>query len=149
MKIRLTLETDMKKILETKKILVRTTNGTTTVGNPGVPDTQIALLKAPYIQYEQLTLATNFRQYLETILFSSKVLRMGIQKTPYQKTYKLQTGLQDFTVDFQGANRQFDWIETSLVCDKSDQHLTLYDSCNIECEANMIKSLEFANNSEQ
>ena len=147
MKVRLTLETNMKKIIETKKILVRTTNGTTTVGKPGVPDNQIALLKAPYIQYEQLTLATNFRQYLETILFFSKVLRMGIQKTPYQKT--LQTGLQDFTVDFQGANRQFDWTEISLVCNKSDKHLTLYDSYNIECEANMIKSLEFANISEQ
>ena len=83
MKITLTLETDMKKLFQTKKSLVTTNNGTTTVGTPRVPDAQIVLLKAPYIQYEQLTLATNFRQYLETILFSSKVLRMRIQKTPH------------------------------------------------------------------
>ena len=82
----------MKKLFETKKIFVRTNNGTTTVGTPGAPDTQIFLLKAFYIQ----TLATNFRQYPETILFSSKVLRMGIQKTPYQKTYELQTGVQEW-----------------------------------------------------
>ena len=78
MKIRLALETDMKKLFETKKSLLKITGRSTTVGTPGVPDAQIVLLKAPYIQYEQLTLATNFRQYLETILFSSKVLRMGI-----------------------------------------------------------------------
>ena len=53
---------------------------------PQTPDVQIVLLKAPMIQYEQLTLDTNFRQYLETILFSAKVLRMGVQKKPYQKT---------------------------------------------------------------
>ena len=67
------------------------------------------------IQYEQLTLDINFRQYLETVLFSAKVLRVGVQNTPYQKTYELQAASQDFTVDFQGANRQFDWIEVSLV----------------------------------
>ena len=31
----------------------------------------------------------NFGKYLETVLISSKVLRMGIQKKPYQKTYEL------------------------------------------------------------
>ena len=40
---------------------------------------------------------------------------MGVQKAPYQKTYELQIGAQDFTVDFQGAKRQFDWMEISLV----------------------------------
>ena len=53
---------------------------------------------------------------------------MGVQKTPYQKTYELQVGSQDFTVDSQGANRQFDWIEISLAYEKSDKHLTTYDS---------------------
>ena len=101
------------------------------------------------IQYEQLTLDTNFRQYLETILFSAKVLRMGVQKTPYQETYELQAGSQDFTVDFQGANGQFHWIEISLIYDKSDKHLTAYDSYNAECASKFIESLEFANISDQ
>ena len=116
---------------------------------PPTPDVQIVLLKVPMIQYEQLTLDTNFRQYLETILFSAKVLQMGVQKTPCQKTYELQVGSQDFTVDFQGANRQFDWIEIYLVYDKSDKPLTPYDSYNAECASKFIKSLEFANISEQ
>ena len=38
----------------------------------GEPDAQIFFLKAPLIQYEQILLTKNFRQYLET---------MGIQKT--------------------------------------------------------------------
>ena len=116
---------------------------------PPSPDVQVVLLKAPMIQYEQLTLDTNFRQYLETILFSAKVLRIGVQKTPYQKPYELQAGSQDFTIDFQGANTQFDWIEISLVYDKSDKHLTAYDSYNAECACRFIKSLELANISDQ
>ena len=74
---------------------------------------------------------------------------MGVQKTPDQKTYELQTGVQDLTVDFQGANRQFDWLEILLVYDKSDKQLTLYDSYNVECARKVIKSLEFSNISEQ
>ena len=42
-----------------------------------------------------------------------------------------------------------DWIEISLVCDKSDKHLTAYDSYNAECASKFIKSLEFANISDQ
>ena len=97
------------------------------------------------IQYEQLTPNTNFRQYLETILYSARTLRMGVQKTPYQKAYEIQVGSQDFTVDFQGVNRQFDWVEISLVPNKSDKHLTTYDSYNSETAAKLIKTIEFAN----
>ena len=160
MKIRLTLETDMKKLFEsdknhmgnskTAKFSISTDpNNFEPDATPPTPDVQIVLLKAPMIQYEQLTLNTNFRQYLGTILFSAKVLQMRVQKRPYQKTYELQAGSQDFTVDFQGANRQFDWIEISLVYDKSDKHLTAYDSYNTECASSFIKSLEFANISDQ
>ena len=160
MKIRLILKTDMKKLVESEKNHMSNpkTGKLATSIDPNdfepdailpTPDIHIVLLKAPMIQYEQLTLDTNFRQYLETILFSAKVLRMGVQKTPYQKTYELQAGSQDFTVDFQGANRQFDWIEIFLVYDKSDKHLTVYDSYNAECASKFIKSLEFANKNDQ
>ena len=97
MKIRLTLETDMKKLFESDKNHMGNPKSDKTADStnlndyepdetPQTPDVQIVLLKAPMIQYEQLTLDTNFRQYLETILFSAKVLRMGVQKKPYQKT---------------------------------------------------------------
>ena len=68
---------------------------------------------------------------------------MGIQKAPYQKTYELQAGSQEFTVDFMGCDRQFDWLEISLFYDKSDKHLTIYDSYNAECAARMIKKLSY------
>ena len=88
LKIRCTLETDMKIFFESKKVLkplkLGATSGSATatdyapVTSPGVPD--------------------------ETIMLSSKVLRMGIQKTPYQKTYELQSCSQEFTVDFNGCD---------------------------------------------
>ena len=94
----------------------------------GNPDVQIVFVKALFIPYKQFLLTQIFRQYPQTLLTSSKVLRMGIQKTQYQRAYELQADSQDFTVDFLGSNRQFDWIETSLVYDKSDKHLTIYDT---------------------
>ena len=101
--------------------------------------------RTPYLQYEQILLTKYFRQYLETIMLLSKVLRMGIQKTSYQKTYEPQAGSQEFTVDFKGCHRQFDWLEISLLYDKSHKHLTIYDSYNAECTARMTKNIELSN----
>ena len=70
---------------------------------------------------------------------------MGIQKTPYQKTYVLQTGSQEFTRNFKGSERQCDWLEISLVYEKSDKYLIIYDNYNAECAAKMIKSIKLAN----
>ena len=47
-------------------------------------------------------------------------------------------GPEEFTVDFKGCKRQSDWLEISLVYDKSDKHLTIYNSYNAECTAKMI-----------
>ena len=73
--------------------------------SPGTPDMQIIFLKFPFIQYEQILLSKNFKEYRKTIMLSSKVLRISIQKTPYGKTYKLQAGSQEFTVDFKSCDR--------------------------------------------
>ena len=62
-------------------------------------------------------------------------LRFGMQKTPYQKTYELQAGTQQFTVDFKGYDKQLDWFKISLLYNKSDKHLTIYDRYNAECAA--------------
>lgn len=123
----------MEKLFESKE----------KVTNIGAPDAQIAFSKAHFLPYEQILLTKNFRQYLETILISSKVLRMGMQKTCYQKTYELQEGLQEFTVSFKGCNRQFDWLEVLLVYDKSDKLLTVYYSYDAECAGK--KSAKLAN----
>ena len=93
----------------------------------------------------QILLDKNFRQHLETIMVSKKILRMGAQKTPIQKTYKIQKGSDLLNVEFLGANRQFDWIEISIVPDKSDKHTTIYDSYNREMAAQLTKSLRLSN----
>ena len=72
-----------------------------------------------------MLLDKNFRQYLETIMVSKNVLRMVAQKTPMQKTYKINVGQDTLDIDFLGANRQFDWLELSLVYDKGDKHNTV------------------------
>ena len=74
-----------------------------------------------------------------------KILRMGAQKTPIQKTYEIQKGSDSLSAEFLGANRQFDWIGISIVPDKSDKHTTAYDSYNREIAAQLIKSLRLIN----
>ena len=105
LKIRFKLETDMRKLFKIKK----------RVTNIRAPKVQIILTKTPFLEYEQFQLAKNFRQYVETIMPSSNILRMGIKKTPYQKTCEIQATLQDFTVGFLGCNKKFDWLK-NLSC---------------------------------
>ena len=95
-------ETEMEKLFESRKVVT----GAATVD----PDTKITFTKVPFIQYEQLLLDKNFRQYLETIMVSKNNLRMGTQKFPIQKTYKINAGADSIEIDFLRSNRQFDWL---------------------------------------
>ena len=126
----------MKRLFESKEVLA---------ANSALPspDAKIIFTKAPFIQYEQLLLDKKFRQYLKTIMVSTKVLRMGAQKTTIQKTCEINTGQDSLNTDFLGANRQFDWNEISIVYDKSDKHTSIYDSYNVELAAKTIKSVNF------
>lgn len=60
----------MSKLFESRKEVaaITTTNA------------KIIFTEPPYMQYEQFKL--NFRHYIETIMTSSKVPRIGIQKPP-------------------------------------------------------------------
>lgn len=137
-RIKFHLETEIKRLFESKKLLA---SGTAIPP----PDVKIIFTKAPFIQYEQILLDKSFRQYLETIMVSKKILRMGTQKTLLQKTYEINVGQDSIDVEFLGANRQFDWVELSLVVDKSNKHATIYDSYNYEIAARTIKSVRLSN----
>ena len=94
-RIKLHLETEMKRLFESRKVLA---SGTALP----VPDIKIIFTKAPYIQYEQILLDKNVRQYLETIMVSKKKknqLRMGAQKAPMQKTYEINVGQGSLDID--------------------------------------------------
>ena len=70
---------------------------------------------------------------------------MGAQKTPLQKTCEISTGTDSLHVEFLGSNRQFDWLEISIVPDKSDKHTTIYDSYNWELASKEMKTLKLTN----
>ena len=69
----------------------------------GAPDAKIIFAKAPFIQYEQFLLDKYFRQYLETIMISKKILRMVCKKDLYKKTYEMSVGSDSTNVEFFGA----------------------------------------------
>ena len=81
-KIKCHLESNMKKIVDSKKKVTAI----------GAPDAKIIFTKAPFLQYEQFLLDKNFRQYLGKIMVYKKILRMGVQKTSIQNTNEISTG---------------------------------------------------------
>ena len=70
-----------------------------------------------------------------------KILRMGVQKTPLQKAYETLVGTYSLNIEFYGSNREFDWMEISLNYNKSDKHLTICNSYNVEKAETLIKYL--------
>ena len=70
--------------------------------NTAIPDVDAEILftSAPFVQYEQILLDKNFRQHLETIMVSKKILRTDAQKIPIQKTYEINTGSDSLNVNF-------------------------------------------------
>ena len=111
----------MEKLFESRKALAAN------AAIPNTVDAEIIFTRAPFVQYEQILLDKKFRQHLETIIVSKTILRMGAQKTPIQKTYEIQKGSHSLNAEFLDANRQFDWIEISIVPEKSDKHATIYE----------------------
>ena len=69
---------------------------------------------------------------------------MGALKAPIQKTYEINIAQDSLNIDFLGSNRQFDWLELSLVYDKSDKHTTIYDSYNVEMAEKIIKFVKLS-----
>ena len=61
----------------------------------------------------------------------SVLRRMGIQRNS-----KMPNGAQNFTFWFRAATKQFDWLEVSMVHDKSEEHNIIYDSYNTEITNN-------------
>ena len=135
-KITITLERDLNKLLES-------TAKVSTI--PDNPDASIEFHYRPYTEYQELTLTNVWETYLKTIQRSEAALRMGVLPNPFQQTNEVNTGSQAVTVTFKGASRQFDWIEISLIYDKCYQHLTLYDSYDLELAAKLIQSVKFQN----
>ena len=52
------------------------------------PDGKIVFTKAPFIQYEQVLADKIFSQYLERIMVSKEILRMGEEKHQHKKHTK-------------------------------------------------------------
>ena len=59
-------------------------------------------------------------------------LRTDVLLDLYQQSFEVNKEIQSIKTNFKGLNRQIEWLEISLVCDKSDQHLTIYDSYDVD-----------------
>ena len=76
------------------------------------------------------------------------LLRTGIRKTPLQtplQNYELVAGAQSKTITFNNTFKQFFFLEISLVFNRSDHHLSIYNSYNAEVAATHIKTIKLQN----
>ena len=137
-RIIITLEGSLNKLFESKEKVANI---------PTDPDAFINIYARPYISYQEINLTRSADLYFIGILRSETGLRQGVLPAPYQPEIEVNTGTQDFTCTFKGAQRQLDWLEISIVCDKSYQHTTIYDSYDLELAARLIQSLKFENTS--
>ena len=138
-KWRLTFETNMSRLFESK------TNLAAGADYPDTVDAKIILDSAPCLLFHQFSLEDTYRAYFEGAMISNQVLRTGLKFSPYQKSYELVVGAQSKTFTFTNAFKQFAFLEFSLVFDKSDQHLNIYDSYNAETAATSIKYIKLQN----
>ena len=129
-----TLKRNMNKRFESTKELAAI---------PSEPDALIQIHNRPYIAYQEITLTQNFDIYFIGIIRSETAVRMRVLPSAYQQLFEVNKGIQSLTVRFKGAQRQFEWLEISFVYDKSYQHLTIYDSYDLELAAKMIQSIKF------
>ena len=138
-KWRLTFETNMSRLFESK------TNLAAGADYPDTVDAKIILDSAPCLLFHQFSLEDTYRAYFEGAMISNQVLRTSLKFSPYQKSYELVAGAQSKTFTFTNAFKQFAFLEFSLVFDKSDQHLNIYDSYNAETAATSIKYIKLQN----
>ena len=112
---------------------------------PDEPDACIQFHDQPYISYQEISLTKTFDVYLSGILRFETALRMGVLPALCQQLFEINKGTQSLTVTFKGAQRQFEWLEISLIYNKSYQHLTIYDSYDLELAVKIIQSIKFEN----
>ena len=135
------LEQKLNKLFESKAKLANKADGGAADLPTTDPDANIYWNSIPYIQYELVKLNDTFDAYLRKALQSKRVLRTGIKPTSYQKSYEVNVGTQTNVVESKGVNKQFSFLEISLVYDKSEQHNSVYDSYNAELAATHISSI--------
>ena len=139
------LEQKLSKLFESKAKLPNKTNGQAADLPTTDPDANIYFNSTRYIQYEIFKLNDTFNAYLRKALQSKRVLRTGIKPSPYQKSYEVNVGTQSVVVEFKGVNKQFSFLEISLVYDKSEQHNNVYDSYNAKLAATHITTVQLEN----
>ena len=105
------------------------------------------LLSTRYIIFPtpQIKLEENFEVYFNSTLKTKKSLRTGTRMTPYQQSFEINIGTQSINVNSVGTNRQFAFLEVSLVYNRKDQHKTTCNNYNAEIAAAKIQSLKIEN----
>ena len=112
---------------------------------PNKPDAQIIFHNISYISYPQITLDDKFLAYLNAILRSRSALRIGVILSPYQQRFEINVGTHSLKVNFRGLNKQIEWLEISLVFDKSDQHQTVYENYDFELATEYVQLVALEN----
>ena len=114
-----TKKTDTKFIFTLETNLNKPFESNAKENIPRSPDAEIIFHDTPYISYQQITLDDNFQSYLNANICAKNVIRTRLQFSLYQQSFEINVGMQSINVGFIGVNRQFAWLEISLLYDKT------------------------------
>ena len=109
------------------------------------PDAAVHFHKRPYITYNVIQLISNFQQYFNNALIASSALRQGVFLNLYRQNFEIASGSQTQIVKFKNMPTQIEWLKISLVPEKSYQHLTAYDSYDVQLAAKTIGNIRLDN----
>ena len=98
-RIIITLERNLNKLFESNEKAATL---------PTDPDVFLNIYTRSYIPYQEINLTRSADLYFTGILRSETSLRQGVLPAPYEQEIEVNTGTQDFTCTFKGAQRQFD-----------------------------------------
>ena len=114
------MKTDTKFLFTLQRNMDRLFESNTKVDNiPADPDALIQFHDRPYIAYQEINLIQTFDLYLSGVLGSETDLRMGALLSPYQQMFEINKGTQSLTVTFKAGQRQFEWLDISLIYDNA------------------------------
>ena len=65
--------------------------------------------------------------------------------SPYQQSFEINVGTQSLNVKFRELNKQIEWLEISLVFERSHQHQTVKDRYDVELAAKYVQLLALEN----
>ena len=132
--VRMTLETDMKKLFETNAVA----NVNSNVGG-------YIITTPPYLNVDYFSVSALYNNTFRKLYNSSKVYDFNMTEHYTKKIYTMSVGEQEVTCDFIGNPNQYNWLKITVQDRNNHVHASVYDSYGSDTASNSIEKITLSN----